>query len=269
MKMLPKPRKWVEARGQLSIGSLAGIVSLALLAAACTTAAATTSTSDVVENSAVGSRPVATPGSQPAIPSNELCLACHSKPGLVRTLGHTEEPLETIGTQAFATSAHGGTACAKCHPGSSAVPHASAAGATSTVGAIDANQVCASCHREAAEGYAHTVHGVVSNLGDKRAPGCTDCHTAHSVKRVSDWSSAARAQACARCHEGADATFAQASTGHREASATWFAPTYFAGRFLVVLLACTLAFGTLHVELDMLRWGWAKVRRHHDEEKSE
>jgi len=258
-----------NARRWHSIGGLIGIAGLALLASACTTAAATTSNPPVAENPAAESRPAATPDSQTALPPNGLCLACHSKPGVVRTLGLTEEPLETIAGQAFTTSAHSGTACAKCHPGNSAVPHRPEAGQPSTAGAIDATQMCSSCHREAAEGYAHTVHGVVSNLGDKRAPGCTDCHSAHAVKRISDWTKAERGEACARCHEGADATFAQASMGHREASATWFAPTYFAGRFLVVLLACTLAFGTLHVELDMLRWGFAKVRRHHHGEKSE
>ncbi len=267
--MLPALRRRGTASGPHWALRLVGIAGLTVLATACTTARATTRAPAGGERTATVSAQVATPISPTVSRANELCLACHSKPGIVRNLGHAQEALDAIVPEAFAMSAHGSATCTKCHPENSAVPHRSPAEGTPAFRTSDASQLCSSCHKEAAEGYAHTAHGVVSNLGDKRAPGCTDCHSVHTVKRVSEWSDADRGRACARCHEGADATFAQAATGHREASATWFAPTYFAGRFLVVLLACTLAFGTLHVELDMLRWGWTKVRSRHDGGKSE
>lgn len=206
---------------------------------------------------------------RPTSPGNDLCLACHANEGVAMKVGEAEQPLAPIPAHAFASSAHSGLACVKCHPGQAAVPHAALAVTREQplAAVVDAMAVCSECHREAHEGYLDSVHGTVSKLKDKRAPGCADCHSAHSVEPVKEWSSDERAQACARCHEGADATFARASTGHREPSPSWFAPSYFAGRFLVVLMACVLAFGTLHVELDVLRWGWGKVRKHRREEK--
>jgi len=176
--------------------------------------------------------------------------------------------LEPIDPGAFAASAHGKTPCVQCHTGQSAIPHPGA-GKPQAAATIDATAVCSSCHHEAYEGYSHTAHGIVGNLGDSRAPGCTDCHGVHNVNHVRDWKNDQRAEACAHCHEGATGTFAAASIGHREPSPGWFAPSYFAGRFLLVLMASVLAFGILHVELDVLRWGVAKVRILRNPEKDE
>ncbi len=219
-------------------------------------------------------RPPGPPGTpsgvvQAAPPPNALCLACHSKAGLVRTNGLLEQPIAAVPPDAFESSAHGKMACVKCHASQAAIPHASPDDPTAPLVRIDARELCSSCHEEASKAYSHTVHGTVDNLGDERAPGCTDCHSAHAVKPVARWTADERGAACARCHDGADASFAKAFMGHREASTSWFAPTYFAGRFLVVLLACVLAFGTLHVELDMLRWGFNRLRRNQKPEKSE
>lgn len=239
---------------------------LAVFGGACTTAAATVGGTAPAARETRSPTTVASVAAAP-VPSNSLCLACHSHPGLMRTVAHVEVALDRIDPEAFAASAHRTTACARCHTGQASVPHGPTAQSAPSDGA--ATQLCSSCHKEASEGYAHTVHGTVNNLGDRRAPGCTDCHSAHIVKPVAQWTEADRGRACAQCHAGADAEFAKAATGHREASATWFAPTYFAGRFLVVLLACTLAFGTVHVELDMLRWGSSRIRRrrHHTEDQ--
>jgi len=200
--------------------------------------------------------------------SNELCLACHSKPGLAKNAAAGEQALETIDPQVFAASAHAKTPCTQCHASQAAIPHPGTAPGQ-VAATIDEMAICSSCHRDAYEGYSHTAHGIVGNLGDSRAPGCTDCHSAHDVTRVSDWKSDQRGQACARCHAGAGGAFAEASIGHREPSASWFAPSYFAGRFLVVLMASVLAFGILHVELDMLRWGVARARSHRTREEDE
>ncbi len=63
-----------------------------------------------------------------------------------------------------------------------------------------------------------TFHYRKAMLGDKRAPLCYDCHGTHSVVSVKDPSSPVnelkKAKVCARCHSGANATFA-ATFDHR------------------------------------------------------
>ncbi|MBI4772543.1 MAG: hypothetical protein HY784_19445 [Chloroflexi bacterium] len=250
------------------IWGLAAMTATALMATACATAGASGHTGDGAASSRVAGSPAGAATPQAVYRSNDLCIACHSKPGLVKKVTGGQQALETIDPQVFTASAHAHTPCAQCHPNQSEIPHP---GATKgqVAAAIDETAVCSSCHREAYEAYSHTAHGIVGNLGDKRAPGCTDCHSAHGVTRVRDWKNEQRGQACARCHEGASGTFAAASIGHREPSASWFAPSYFAGRFLLVLMASVLAFGILHVELDVLRWGVAKARILRNRERPE
>ena len=238
---------------------LAAMAALALLASACTTAGATTRPGDAATSGLAAGHASGAAVPQAVLRSNDLCTGCHGKPGVVRKVSGGEQALATIDPQEFAASAHAKTPCTQCHTGQSAIPHPET-GPGQVAARTDEMAVCSSCHLEAYEGYSHTAHGTVENLGDIRAPGCTDCHSAHKVTRVSDWGSDQRAQACAKCHDGANGSFAQASIGHREPSASWFAPSYFAGRFLLVLMASVLAFGILHVELDMLRWGVARAR---------
>jgi cytochrome b subunit of formate dehydrogenase len=221
--MESNPAKHGQAAARRVTWGLTAMAALAFLVTACTTAGASTQPGDATAGGPAAGRPAGAATPQAVFRSNGLCIACHGKPGLVRKVGGGEQALETIDPQAFAASAHGQTPCAQCHTNQSAIPHPEAAKGQ-VAASIDETKVCSSCHREAYEGYSHTAHGIVGNLGDSRAPGCTDCHGAHNVARVRDWKSDERAQACARCHEGASGTFAAASIGHREPSASWFAP---------------------------------------------
>ncbi len=42
--------------------------------------------------------------------------------------------------------------------------------------------------------------------------------------------------------------------GHEEPSPSWFPIVYIAERFLFYLTTTVVAFGIIHVELDLLRW---------------
>jgi predicted CXXCH cytochrome family protein len=210
-----------------------------------------------------GEDPPPAPTPRPGLPPVGLCLACHGQPGIeIQAAGETTL-LPPIPAKEFAASAHGDLACAECHPGQVKLPHelVPVPGQQGALLPIDSTAICSSCHQEAAERFDHTVHGIVKNLADPRAPGCIDCHSPHAVVPAAQWTEEARAQMCARCHEGADATFASASLGHKEPSRDWFPTSYFAERFLIILMAGALAFGTLHVELDILRWGIGKARQ--------
>lgn len=186
-------------------------------------------------------------------PPNGLCLICHSQPGLTAKVGEGQErPIDNVDPQALEASAHGGVECSACHPAQRALPHLE----PGTQGQVDAGDsvACSECHADANESYLNSVHGTMVKLGDARAPACADCHgAAHDVQPTEEWTDHERAQACADCHEGASTSFLEA-VSHETPSPGFHPLAYFAGRFLIILTAAVLAFGIIHVELDMLRW---------------
>jgi nitrate/TMAO reductase-like tetraheme cytochrome c subunit len=72
---------------------------------------------------------------------------------------------------------------------------------------------CGSCHQRLLETYAETYHGQVTAVGGELAARCSDCHTAHAMLPAKDPKSSVNkanlVETCARCHEGANAKFAQ------------------------------------------------------------
>ena len=99
-----------------------------------------------------------------------------------------------------------------------------------------------------------SAHGTMVELGDARAPACADCHgDPHNIRPVDKWPDSQRAQACGECHPGATASFTKALR-HEPPSPNSLAASYFAGRSLMILTAAVLAFGIIHVELQLLRW---------------
>jgi hypothetical protein len=184
---------------------------------------------------------------------NSLCLICHGQAGLTSTgEDGRERTIHAVEAKAFADSAHGALACVKCHPGQSRLPHPDhqAAGLTEPADTV----ACAKCHEDASEAYMKSAHGTMVELGDARAPACADCHgNVHSIRPVDQWPDSVRAQACGECHQGATASFTNALR-HEPPSPNSLAASYFAGRFLMILTAAVLAFGIIHVELQLLRW---------------
>jgi len=190
----------------------------------------------------------------PAVqPPNSLCLICHGQEGVTSTGidGH-ERPVNAVEAEPFAASAHGELTCAKCHPGQAPLPHPDwkAVGPAELASPV----ACQECHEEAFEAYMRSVHGTLVELGDTRGPECGDCHgDSHKVRPAKEWADSDRAQACAECHSGATPGFTKALS-HEEPSPDSLAASYFAGRFLIILTSGVLAFGIIHVELQVLRW---------------
>jgi hypothetical protein len=192
----------------------------------------------------------AEPPAPAATVSNQLCLMCHAQPGLTAGASGRERAIAAVDVTAFAASAHGGERCVTCHADQSALPHPSIGPGTTVRTASD----CATCHREAVDGYFESPHGTMAELRDASGPACADCHgSAHVVRPVAGWTQEQRAQVCAGCHPGAGTTFLQALS-HQAPSPHVLPSAYFAGRFLVVLASASLAFGIIHTELDLLRW---------------
>lgn len=122
-------------------------------------------------------------------------------------------------------------------------------------------ETCGRCHPKPLETYLSTFHGMAMTLGVKdNAATCTDCHGTYGVQRVhgpEQTASVATTQMagnCAKCHPGADEKFAAGWLGHEEPSQDWFPLVHYAERFFFFLTTSVVAFGVLHVELDILRW---------------
>lgn len=181
---------------------------------------------------------------------NALCLICHDEPGLTTTSLKPPRAIEPVDPSAFARSAHGEESCVDCHESQSALPHPR----SETTGQLAVAIGCASCHQEAYDGYLESPHGTMAELHDARGPACADCHgNVHAMEPIASWTEEERAEVCAGCHPGAGTGFLSALS-HEEPSPTVQPTAYFAGRFLVVLASGALAFGIIHVELDLLRW---------------
>jgi len=125
---------------------------------------------------------------------------------------------------------------------------------------------CGTCHGQALKTYDTTFHGRAMRLGvSNEAPNCVDCHGAYGVQRVHAAETRVNetrfANVCAKCHQGANESFAGGWMGHEEPSPGWFPIVFFTERFLFFLTTSVVAFGILHVELDLLRW---LVRRRKD-----
>ena len=184
---------------------------------------------------------------------NGLCLECHDQKVTVGAGTQQRRTLDSVNPQAFGASAHKGMECVECHPAQSALPHVR----PERPGLVTASLsvACGECHKEAYTGYLEGPHGPMAELGDARGPDCGNCHgKAHYLPLVQQWKETDRAAACANCHSGATRSFLGAAPGHQAASSGFLSTPYFAGLFLMILTAGTLAFGIIHVELEMLSW---------------
>ena len=122
-------------------------------------------------------------------------------------------------------------------------------------------ETCGRCHPKPLETYLSTFHGMAMTLGVKdNAATCTDCHGTYGVQPVhgpeqnASLATTQMADNCARCHPGADENFVAGWMGHEEPSSEWFPLVHYAERFFFFLTTSVVAFGVLHVELDVLRW---------------
>jgi hypothetical protein len=184
---------------------------------------------------------------------NTLCLACHDHELILDAGADLERTVDSVDRQAFEASAHEGTACVECHSQQTTIPHDPVQPAAGL--SVSAVGPCLKCHAEAHEGYLESPHGTMANFGDSRGPDCAECHgDIHYLPLVEDWTDEDRAEACADCHSGATTSFLDAAPLHRAISPGFLSIAYAAGLFLMILTAMTLAFGIIHVELEMLRW---------------
>jgi predicted CXXCH cytochrome family protein len=136
----------------------------------------------------------------PAGMANKDCLTCHGREDLATTRDGRTVPLH-VDEEAYAASAHAGTACAQCHT----EVQASLTRACET---IRSKVDCAVCHAEQVGQYRGSTHGRLAAEGDRDAPACLDCHSKHATqsRRLPSSPTFPRnvPMLCAKCHRAGE-----------------------------------------------------------------
>lgn len=203
----------------------------------------------------------------PLAPSYSSCATCHAGKGQTAALGNGETLVAAVDIPKYLASVHGTFSCTLCHEEQAKVPHDKLTAEGKRAFTQEMSERCTTCHKGPTASYEESFHGKAASLGVIRAATCTDCHTPHAVQAPARWTLVARAESCAICHPGATPEFAAGWMGHQEPSPAWFPAVFFAEKGFVALTSIVLALGIVHVELDVLRWGWDKVRRRKEDDE--
>jgi len=115
------------------------------------------------------------------------CAQCHADPDLARrhhiTVGNVYQLyMDSIHGRAVSKSGLLVAAnCSDCHGSHEIQPRTEP---TSRVFRANIPATCGGCHAGVQHDYTQSVHGLAVARGDTRAPVCTDCHSAHQIRRT-------------------------------------------------------------------------------------
>ena len=120
--------------------------------------------------------------------SDDTCLQCHGQPGLTMTLDNGDVLELNVSADEYAASIHGkqGYACVQCHTLVGNYPHPAWTADSRRDATLALSTVCYRCHSSQYEKAQDSVHGAAQTGGNKNAAVCTDCHTAHPVRQLTD-----------------------------------------------------------------------------------
>jgi len=195
------------------------------------------------------------------------CTSCHVG---FRAQRHTAA--ETVGWYAQAAT----TACSDCHAPQAALYRASVHGRVAAQGGTaglapscaschgshgiasvgnatfrhDVTARCEACHGARSHTYLDTYHGKAFALGRSGAATCYDCHGAHDILPQSDLRSTVSSRnivaTCARCHPGANRSFAsyRVHLSPTSPSSSWLVFTV--NSLYILLIAVVFTFGGVH-----------------------
>ncbi|MBK7406108.1 MAG: hypothetical protein IPJ41_16250 [Phycisphaerales bacterium] len=136
-----------------------------------------------------------------------LCGDCHQKHGRDADGKDSKQRIDNYLESAHAKAVTqagllGAATCVDCHGAHGVRPSDDK---RSSVSREHVPQTCGKCHEGVAETYATSIHGRKLAEGDKDAPVCTDCHTAHSITRASSPEFMADViSECGQCHDSPD-----------------------------------------------------------------
>lgn len=142
--------------------------------------------------------------------SDEYCLGCHGQPGQTYELQNGDILDLYVPAEEHNNSVHGrmGYACVQCHRTVGEYPHPAFSAVDLRDASLRLYQACRFCHQTQYDQAQDSVHSAAFTNGIREAAICTDCHSAHAVRRLNDVNTKERlpdtgvwaAQTCAKCH---------------------------------------------------------------------
>jgi cytochrome c553 len=154
------------------------------------------------------------------------CLGCHALPGMKGQTANGDTVSLTIQPAEHEVNFHtqAGVGCKFCHLEQGEYPHGTSTFATCTVChmmdgqpvnkqaelifsmpyadarefSISFSQGCAQCHQEKVNQVAESAHTRILNEGNKLAPVCVDCHSAHNIANANRQTVSGT---CKTCHQ--------------------------------------------------------------------
>ncbi len=132
---------------------------------------------------------------------NQVCLSCHSNPNLSIKLPSGETLSLYVDATAFNQSVHGqqGQRCTACHTNITGYPHPPLAATDARDFSLQMYTLCKQCHNAQYQQTLDSIHAQQLAAGNRNAPVCTDCHTAHYVTPPNQPRSKIP-QTCRKCH---------------------------------------------------------------------
>ena len=153
------------------------------------------------------------------------CGACHGDAKLDQQHGLKEVYSQYIDSiHGFALTKDGllvAANCSSCHGSHKILSKTNPASRTNKANIAD---TCGTCHAGPRRDYTEGIHGQRAAMGDERAPGCTNCHTAHQIAsvRTAAWQMKTTAT-CGGCHKEQSETYRD--TFHAQVSALGYVET--------------------------------------------
>ncbi len=148
---------------------------------------------------------------------DKVCLDCHAKPGLEKTLANGEKLSLVIGAKGFAQSVHNSSGCEGCHSDIDAATHQKTPKdmASRRAFSLELTETCRDCHKKTVKQYEDSVHSALVREGSAKAPLCSDCHNPHATQSAKDKPAGnAEPVACQKCHDGVTKAFAESVHGN-------------------------------------------------------
>ncbi len=153
------------------------------------------------------------------------CSKCHGNEAVVATGklpgGNIDSKFhDSIHGKALKGAAQGSApTCTNCHGAHDIRAKGEAASRTSRARIPD---TCGSCHKLEREAFGNGMHGKLRQEGNLGAPGCTDCHSAHSIEQhETPRFQTAVIKDCGNCHQEYLASYRD--TFHGQVTALGFA----------------------------------------------
>jgi nitrate/TMAO reductase-like tetraheme cytochrome c subunit len=178
----------------------------------------------------------------------ETCGACHV--GIVEVYAESAHGM-ALRDGSLNDEGHPAPVCIDCHSSHGIVR------ANEPDWFIDVVEECGDCHERLYETYFDTYHGKVTRLGFGLTAKCSDCHTPHAMRPVSDVASTVfpgnLVETCGRCHPGVGTNFVKYRV-HADPSQRHEYPLLFWTETLMkLLLASVFTFFGLHTVLWLTR----------------